>query len=112
MPARSSRPLSEWTSSSEYAGYTYSSSYEVVDWWTDGDLTTLIARNAEDAGYFPGLWSRFDVLDAGDELYYCQTAYNAQSEAAAAAMEASDASAPTEGGCGAYDFTWTRLVSE
>jgi hypothetical protein len=102
----------EWVSSSEYAGVVYSSIYDVVDWWSEGDLTTLIAQNADDASYHPGLWTRLDVLSSGDDLYYCQTAYSAPSEASAAMVDASDASAPSEGGCGSYGFPWTRLVTD
>ena len=39
-----------------------------------------------------------------DKLWYCQTAYAAESEEAALATEAADATNPAEEGCGG--FSW------
>ena len=65
----------------------------------------LIAQNGADNSWNPGLWSRFDWTWNGD-LYYCQTAYAAATEADARATPAADA-ANLESGCGS--FSWTAL---
>lgn len=88
--------------------------------WQSGDaafeITTysnseqyLVAQNAATNAYNPGLWSRFDwTTDAGD-LYYCQTAYAAESEAAALATERAD-DASLSNGCGGFE--WTLLAAQ
>lgn len=67
----------------------------------------VIAENVEGA-YFLGAWSRFDWTEAGGDLFYCQTAYDAPDEAAARATPAADPTDPTTGGCGG--FPWTNLT--
>ena len=67
----------------------------------------MAQNSAEDASY-PNLWSRFEWTFT-DALYYCQTLFDGQTEAAAEAAiglaDPSDLSA----GCGAQGFAWTRL---
>jgi hypothetical protein len=69
----------------------------------------VIARNAADAPFAAGRWSRFDWVEAGGELYYCQTAYDAATEYVARTTAAADPTDPAVGGCGAFGFAWTRL---
>lgn len=68
----------------------------------------LIALNAAENEYFPSLWSRFDWTVAAGITYYCQTAYNAATEAAALATPAADAS-DLDAGCG--NFSWSVLTA-
>jgi hypothetical protein len=70
----------------------------------DNDARFLVAQNAADNAYGAGLWSRFDWV--GD-LAYCQTAYDAATEADAAATPRPD-DADLAGGCGGSP--WTDLT--
>ena len=74
----------------------------------DNEAQFIIAQNGDDNEYNPGLWSRFDWAAVNGDLWYCQTAYDAESEDAALATEAADATNPAEAGCGG--FGWTQLV--
>ncbi len=83
------------------------SSFEIASYSNSEQY--LIAQNAPTNAYNPGLWSRFDwTTDAGD-LYYCQTAYAAESEAAALATERAD-DASLSGGCGGFE--WSLLAPQ
>ena len=65
-----------------------------------------IALNGEDT-YNPGLWSRFDwTMDEAGEMYYCQIAYDAATEADALAAVDADA---TDLDAGCSDFSWTMM---
>lgn len=67
----------------------------------------LIAENAPENTYFPNLFSRFDWYSDGADIYYCQTAYNAASQADAEATPAANAS-DLSSGCGG--FPWTHMI--
>jgi hypothetical protein len=67
----------------------------------------LIAQNDSNNSWNPGDWSRFDWTWDGTQLWYCQTAYAAASEASALATPAADPSNPSVSGCDI--FSWTRL---
>jgi hypothetical protein len=68
----------------------------------------LVAQNAATNEWNPGLWSRFDWTWDGDGLlWYCQTAYAAESEEAARATPAADPADPGTTGCGG--FSWTSM---
>lgn len=68
----------------------------------------VIAQNGFDNAYYPDLYSRFDWVDGthGD-LFYCQTAFDAATEAAAESTPRADDSDPENAGCGG--FAWTNL---
>ncbi len=72
-----------------------------------------IAQNGPDNAYSPDKWSRYDWTwyDDGEglALWYCQTAYGADTEADALATEAADATDPSSGGCSGY--SWSKLSS-
>lgn len=91
---------SAWTSSG--AVYHISAFNNAQHW--------VVARNDQANGFFPCLWSRFDWTEKGGVLYYCTTAYNAESEEAALAAPAANASDPEATGCG--NFPWTSLTAE
>lgn len=72
----------------------------------------VVAQNDAANPFFAGLWSRFDWAEVGADVYYCQTAYNAPTEAAAAYATPADATDPETGGCGGAwpgGFAWTKL---
>ncbi len=68
---------------------------------------SAIAQNDAANAFFPSLWSRFDWTTYQTHLYYCQTAYNATSQAAAEATAPANATNPSVAGCGG--FAWTAL---
>lgn len=94
---------SRWTQA--YLGYD-PLVFELTTW--EPAERWVVGRNGEDNAFDPGLWSRFDWLDAaGVGLYYCQVAFAAETEDDAAAAPAADAD-DVDGGCGG--FPWTALT--
>ena len=69
----------------------------------------IIAQNDDANDYNAGKWSRFDwTWTGGDtQLWFCQTAYAAESEADALGTTAADDSDPANTGCGG--FAWSQL---
>lgn len=89
---------------SQYGG---SSVFDFTEY--DNDEAYAIAQNGSANEYNPDLYSRFDwTWDAADQLWYCQTAYAAASEADALATAAADPTDPSTTGCGG--FPWTSLT--
>jgi hypothetical protein len=80
--------------------------FEILEF--DNDTGVVIAHNAEDNAFNPGTYSRFDWTRFDDELWYCQTVYDAESAEAARDAEAADATDPSTSGCGG--FAWSRLT--
>ena len=74
----------------------------------DNTARWLVARNDEGNQWSPSLWSRFDWTWQADELWYCQSAFDAASEQDALAAPPADAGDPTSSGCGG--FAWSRLT--
>ena len=74
----------------------------------DNDAMYVIARNDSANKWNPDQWSRFDwAWDGTGGLWYCQSAYDAASEADALATPAADPADPATGGCGG--FSWTGM---
>lgn len=73
----------------------------------DNDNDWIVGQNSSDDPWNPDLWSRFDYSVTEDGVLWCQTAFGAESEEAAAATEAADSSDPATG-CGG--FPWTLLT--
>lgn len=85
----------------------FGSSYTIAEYGDDPIYAA--AKNGASNGYFPDLWSRFDGVTDGDGgWYYCQTAFNAASQEAAAGTAPADATDPATTGCGT--FPWSHLV--
>jgi len=94
-------------------------SHTVKEWqWTSGESSFavtaydteagwIVAQNAPDNEYNPDLWSRFEWTQADGQLYFCQVAYNAETEADALAAGPADDSDPANGGCSS--FAWSEL---
>ena len=80
------------------------SSYTITQY--DNDSEYLVAQNSPD-GFNPGLWSRFEWTLAED-LYYCQTLYDAASEEAAVA--AGNLADKNDIAAGCAGFPWTMLT--
>ena len=76
----------------------------------DNDGNWAITRNADDAEYFPGTFSKIvwtDIIDGG--FFYCTVDFGLDSaDAAASTAKSADATDPATGGCG--DFSWTSLT--
>jgi hypothetical protein len=70
----------------------------------------LIAQNDSGNGSNAELWSRFDWTTWNGSLWYCQTTYDAASEADALGTPRADDSNPEDGGCGESGFAWTELL--
>ena len=77
------------------------SDYSVDERW-------VVAQNAATNEYNPDLWSRFEWAEAEGTLWFCQVAYNAETEADALAAGPADASDPSTSGCGG--FAWSSLT--
>ncbi|MBI2374236.1 MAG: hypothetical protein HYV07_09565 [Deltaproteobacteria bacterium] len=71
----------------------------------------FVAENAHDHPYNPDLWSRVDWVTAAGTLYYCQSAYDAATEAVALATARPSDTAPATTGCGGA-FPWSSLTAE
>jgi hypothetical protein len=73
----------------------------------DAEAELAIARNDAANMFSPGLFSRFEWARAGEQLYFCQSPFDAATEAAALEAPRPDRSDPEAGGCGM--FPWSRL---
>jgi len=69
----------------------------------------LIAQNDASNDYNPELWSRFDWVVDGGELWFCQSTYDAPTELDALETARADDTDPSTGGCG--EFAWSRLTA-
>lgn len=74
----------------------------------DNDQGYLIAQNNDMNEYAPGKWSRFDWLLNGEELWYCQIAYEAENAEEAEGLIA-DPTDPSMRGCGEYPWSLLNL---
>jgi hypothetical protein len=102
---------------------TYGTSHAITeDTWTqntDGGVSVfhitqysnaeryLVAKGDSANEYNPSLWSRFDWIKKGDKLYYCQSTYDASTEAEAVKAKPADSS-DLDKGCGG--FSWSELI--
>ena len=76
----------------------------------DNDQDFMIAENDATNEYSPSLFSRFDWITVDGALWYCQTAYDAESAEAAEATPAADATDPSMSGCGMSP--WSQLTAQ
>ena len=89
----------EWLTSSDWG----SSLYHITAASNEGGW--IVAQNDEYNDYSPSLWSKFQwTWDDDGALYYCQSAYDAETEADAAAVSAD--AGDLAGGCGGYGWSW------
>lgn len=70
----------------------------------------LVAQNGADNAFNPDLFSQFDWTTFETELYFCQSTFDAATEAEAAAAAVADNTDPTMDGCGG--FAWSRLTPQ
>ena len=94
--------ISSWVSSHTTFG---SSTYDMLT--IDSTEKRLIAKNNAANGYAPNKYSAFDWILVGSQLYYCQIAYDKNTQAEAEGVAKADGSNPTSGGCGG--FPWSAL---
>lgn len=74
----------------------------------DNTTRTAIGQNDAAHPFAPDAWSRFDYSFTVDQLWYCQSAFDAPDEATARATPAPDDADPATGGCGG--FAWSALT--
>ncbi len=84
-----------------------------VDGWSNAfwittvvNDTTLVAANDLHNAFFPNKFSRFDVSVQDGATWYCQSVYDAATEAEALASRSAD---ETDLAAGCSGFSWTRL---
>lgn len=70
----------------------------------------LVAQNDAANEFSPGLFSRFEWVEAEGSLYFCQSPYDAETESAAIEAPASDRTDPANSGCGGT-FPWSQLIA-
>ena len=90
----------------ETAWLTGTSAWAIASY--DNEAEFLVAQNDAANTYFPGEWSRMDWTWSGSDLYYCQIAYEADSQADAEGTTTANR-ADLGGGCGG--FGWTQLTA-
>jgi hypothetical protein len=91
-----------------YDGITFEE-FSYVGWIS----SAYVARNADTNEFFPGQWSRFEVVvdgDALDQLWYCQTVFDGATLLDAVLAPLADASSLTTNGCGG--FPWTSMLPQ
>ena len=69
----------------------------------------VIAQNSDSNAWNAGLFSRFDWVTVDEQLYFCQTAFDAASAREALELAAADANDPANGGCGFS--TWSSITA-
>lgn len=65
------------------------------------------AKNSSENTYFPDLWSKFEWFVDSDTIYYCQSAYDKESEE----MAMSVASDRSDKDAGCSEFSWSILTA-
>jgi len=68
-----------------------------------------VAQNSAENAFHPDRFSRFDWVWSSDGLYYCQSAYDAETAEAASAAQRPDDTSPATEGCGGM-FPWSLLT--
>ncbi len=68
----------------------------------DNDADVAIAQDDGD-----GTWSKFEWIQDGEAVWYCQSAFGLKSAQAAMAAPDADSADPATGGCGG--FAWSAL---
>jgi len=67
----------------------------------------IIAQNDENNAWNPEKWSRFDFFGKGDKIYFCQIAFDKETEADALSVTTAD---KTDLKAGCAGFGWTELI--
>lgn len=92
----------------DMAGAGWSSTFQVLTW--NNATQHLIAQNGSTNAWSADLYSRFDWAGFdGVSFYYCQTAYNAATQADAEAVLRADDTNPATSGCGVFPWTLVTL---
>ncbi len=91
-----------WTMS----GMDFSAGFTVMR--VNNDEDWAVAQNDAENAFNPGQWSRFEWVRADGTLYFCQSTFDAATEAAAVGASRPDRSSPATTGCGT--FPWSVLT--
>jgi hypothetical protein len=88
---------------------TFGDSTSLFEFTTIDDVEDFaIARNDPANMFSPGLYSRFEWVRVGGQLYFCQSTFDAPTEAAAIDAARPDRSDPAMTGCAT--FAWSPLT--
>jgi hypothetical protein len=96
----------EWKDETTFDDVIYVSIYSISIY--DNDANYLVAQNSADNDYNPEKWSRFDWVETEDTLYYCQSIFDAETEADADDGDGASDPSDLEAGCGG--FSWSELI--
>lgn len=94
-----------WVQTSDFGEGPKSSTFHLTQ--HDNGKRWVVGQNDEANEFSPSKWSRFDWVTTGAKLYFCQTTYDAATEAAALAATPAD-SADLANGCNG--FAWSELT--
>lgn len=81
--------------------------FHILDVDNEGDW--LVAQNDAANEYNPDLYSRMEWYDDGTTLWFCQSVFDAATEADALAADPADVDALDTDGCGG--FPWSQLLT-
>ena len=95
---------SQWTMTSEFGV----SAFLVAQF--SNEQAMLVAQNDASNDFAPEKWSRFDWALDGETLWFCQSAFEAETEDDALATAAANSDDPAASGCG--EFAWSQLTRE
>lgn len=90
----------------EQTGEGFSSGFRFT--LVDNDEDWAVAQNDATNEYSPSLYSRFEWVEAGGVLYFCQSPFDAATEAAAIDSARPGRGDPANSGCGM--FGWSALT--
>jgi len=93
---------SRWTMS----GMDFMSGFTITH--VDNDADFAIAQNDATNAFSPGLFSRFEWVTVGGDLYMCQSPFDAPTQAAALEAARPDRANPAMTGCGM--FGWSLMA--
>lgn len=77
----------------------------------DNEGHWAVAHNDASNAFSPDLYSRFEWVRVGSDLYYCQAPYDAATEAAAFDAARPDRTDPSSGGCAMFPWSPLHAVS-
>lgn len=96
----------------EEAAYRSESGDEYLVSRVDNGEGWAVVQNGCDNAFNAGLWSLVEWHEDGDVVWWCMTAFDAESEAAALAADRADRSDPESGGCGGFPWSALRAPGE
>lgn len=90
-----------WSQANTYG----ESTFAILDF--DNERGWAVAQNGSDNGFNPDLYSRFEWVEVGPQIYFCQVLFDGATQEDAEKAGPADASDPATDGCGGY--SWSEL---